>query len=190
MVFPFFLLFSFTLPLCDPDEKRPPYRSPASLKAHAVAAAERHHHHRPAAALAREQGEKEGSAAAGRRRRCRRLCLSLSSLSLCQKTLLQLSDAFSLPLAEATAAVDRHSTAVDAFFDGKTSSELGENLDNSDSLSWFYQPRATAATATAATAELFLSDPSVKKTLSAISSYASLLSTILFSNVPLFTLFL
>ena len=67
-----------------------------------------------------------------------------------------------MPLAEATAAVERHSTAVDAFFDGKTSNESGGENQDSESISWFYQPRgATAATA----AELFLSDLSVRSFL-------------------------
>lgn len=73
----------------------------------------------------------------------------------------QLSDAFSLPLAEATAAVERFSSAVDAFFDGKSS----DSENNSESLAWFYQPRETTPTATATAppqAELFLSDLSVK----------------------------
>jgi hypothetical protein len=107
------------------------------------------------------------------------VALSLSHFSLStprppKKKLFQLSDAFSLPLAEATAAVDCSSSAVDAFFDGKSSSssETGENQDN-ESLAWFYQPRVTTTTtktaamtttaaAAAATAELFLSDLSVK----------------------------
>ena len=110
---------------------------------------------------------------------CRSFPLPLFSLNPppAQKKLFQLSDAFSLPLAEATAAVDCSSSAVDAFFDGKSSSssETGENQDN-ESLAWFYQPRVTtttttktgamtttaAAAAAAATAELFLSDLSVK----------------------------
>jgi len=108
------------------------------------------------------------------------VALSLSRFSLStprppKKKLFQLSDAFSLPLVEATAAIDCSSSAVDAFFDGKSSSssETGENQDN-ESLAWFYQPRVTttttktaamtttAAAAAAVTAELFLSDLSVK----------------------------
>ena len=132
---------------------------------------------------------RKSGAAAGRRRRCLSSPLSrpLSPFLFFKKNSFQLSDAFSLPLAEATAAVERHSAAVDAFFDGKASNESGENQQDSESLSWFYQPRATAATATA-TAELFLSDPSVNRLSLCYSSYASLLPSIGFSYASLFPL--